>query len=46
MDRGLDPRGWPSAQGKGLEHPVERVVLEQIAFLDIGAERRVALVAA
>jgi hypothetical protein len=30
----------------GLEHPVERVVCEQVALLDVGGERGVALVAA
>ena len=32
--------------GQGLEHSVEGIVLEQIAFLDIGGEGGVALVAA
>jgi hypothetical protein len=43
---------WPAmlrqaiGGGQGLEHPVEGVVLEQIAFFDIGGEGGVALVAA
>jgi hypothetical protein len=44
LNRAIYPvHGTGTAQG--LQHPVERVVFEQIAFLDVGGERRIAAVA-
>jgi len=45
LNRAIYPvHGTGTAQG--LQHPIECVVLEQIAFFDVGGERRIAAVAA